>query len=412
MSRPSAIAIQQSPFVVLVFSIMVEHIENFVSEIAKSIQNGTFVKLSLANYKGSEPHLQKILIRLVETKKGVRLYFLYRSETRDVAKNYDFDLGLGLIATAFDDGFRNGHLFTTAGDLQLDISNKGKTRLNRAKPAFRLTPPLGHDREKAALVDANSFYLKALGITDDTGRIKDKQQDKWRQINKFVEVMASLYNRSELREKRSLSIVDMGCGKGYLTFAAFDYFRNTLGLEAVVTGIDVKSELVDLCNGIARACDFDGLSFVVGRIDDFVVGDTDMLIALHACNTATDEALFKGIKANAGLILAAPCCHQEIRPQITPPAMLKDVLKHGVMLERFAEFITDGLRSLLLERSGYSTKLFEFVSTEHTPKNNMLAATRLGRPRPPEEFQRQIVEIKEQFGIDQHRLETLLGPPD
>lgn len=389
---------------------MVEHIENFVSEIANSIKNGTFVKLSLANYKGSEPHLQKILIRLVETKKGLRLYFLYRSETRDVAKNYDFDLGLGLIAAAFDDGFRNGHLFTTAGDLQLDISNKGKTRLNRAKPAFRQTPPLGHDREKAALVDAGSFYLKALGITDDSGRIKDKQQDKWRQINKFVEVMSGLYNKTDLREKRSLTIVDMGCGKGYLTFAAYDYFKNTLGLNVTVSGIDIKSELVDLCNGIAKACDFDGLSFVIGKIDDFDIGMVDILIALHACNTATDDALFKGVAAKASLILAAPCCHQEIRPQIKPPPMLKDVLKHGVMLERCAEFLTDGLRSLLLERSGYSTKLFEFVSTDHTPKNNMLAATRLGQPRSPEQFQRQIDEIKELYGIQYQRLDSLLDP--
>ncbi len=389
---------------------MVEHIENFVSEIANSIKSGTFVKLSLANYKGSEPHLQKILIRLVETKKGLRLYFLYRSETRDVAKNYDFDLGLGLIAAAFDDGFRNGHLFTTAGDLQLDISNKGKTRLNRAKPAFRQTPPLGHDREKAALVDAGSFYLKALGITDDSGRIKDKQQDKWRQINKFVEVMSGLYNKTDLREKRSLTILDMGCGKGYLTFAAYDYFKNTLGLNVTVSGIDIKSELVDLCNGIAKACDFDGLSFVIGKIDDFDIGMVDILIALHACNTATDDALFKGVAAKASLILAAPCCHQEIRPQIKPPPMLKDVLKHGVMLERCAEFLTDGLRSLHLERSGYSTKLFKFVSTEHTPKNNMLAATRLGQPRSPEQFQRQIDEIKELYGIQYQRLDSLLDP--
>lgn len=389
---------------------MVEHIENFVSEIANSIKSGTFVKLSLANYKGSEPHLQKILIRLVETKKGLRLYFLYRSETRDVAKNYDFDLGLGLIAAAFDDGFRNGHLFTTAGDLQLDISNKGKTRLNRAKPAFRQTPPLGHDREKAALVDAGSFYLKALGITDDSGRIKDKQQDKWRQINKFVEVMSGLYNKTDLREKRSLTILDMGCGKGYLTFAAYDYFKNTLGLNVTVSGIDIKSELVDLCNGIAKACDFDGLSFVIGKIDDFDIGMVDILIALHACNTATDDALFKGVAAKASLILAAPCCHQEIRPQIKPPPMLKDVLKHGVMLERCAEFLTDGLRSLLLERSGYSTKLFEFVSTDHTPKNNMLAATRLGQPRSPEQFQRQIDEIKELYCIQHQRLDSLLDP--
>lgn len=195
-----------------------------------------------------------------------------------------------------------------------------------------------------------------------------------------------------------------------MTFAAYDYFKNTLGLNVTVSGIDIKSELVDLCNGIAKACDFDGLSFVIGKIDDFDIGMVDILIALHACNTATDDALFKGVAAKASLILAAPCCHQEIRPQIKPPPMLKDVLKHGVMLERCAEFLTDGLRSLLLERSGYSTKLFEFVSTDHTPKNNMLAATRLGQPRSPEQFQRQIDEIKELYGIQYQRLDSLLDP--
>ena len=153
----------------------------------------------------------------------------------------------------------------------------------------------------------------------------------------------------------------MGCGKGYLTFAAYDYFKNTRNIDVQMTGVDAKSDLVDLCNGIATACQFGALNFVVGSIGDYEIGDVDILLALHACNTATDEALFKGITSKAGLIVAAPCCHQEIRPQIKPPEMFRNILKHGVMLERTAETITDGLRSLLLERSGYATKLFESV---------------------------------------------------
>jgi methyltransferase family protein len=132
-------------------------------------------------------------------------------------------------------------------------------------------------------------------------------------------------------------------------------------------------------------------------------------MALHACNTATDDAIYKGIVASAGLIVAAPCCHQEVRPQIKPPAMFRDILKHGVMLERVAETITDGLRALLLERSGYGAKLFEFISVEHTPKNNMLVGTRLGNPPPPERFAEQIDAIKEFYGIEHLRLETLLN---
>jgi len=387
---------------------MLEQVEKFLHEFAASLADGTFVKMTLGNYKGVDEHLQKILVRLVKTKKDMRLFFLYRSDTRDTAKNYDLDLGVGLVGEALDNGFCSGHLFTTGNDFQLDIGKKGNARLNIAKPTFKAAPPVEHDREKKVQVDAESFYLKALGITDETGRVRDKQQDKWRQINKFVEVLASLVDKSELKDHKELSIVDMGSGKGYLTFAAYDYFKNIRGVNVHITGVDTKRELVDLCNGIANASQFNGLEFVVGSIADYNVCEVDILIALHACNTATDDAIHKGIVSHADLIVAAPCCHQEIRPQITAPEMFRDILKHGVMLERVAETITDGLRSLLLERSGYSTKLFEFVSVEHTPKNNMLAATRLERAVDPERFDLQIQAIKDLYGINHQRLEELL----
>ncbi|MEP6787297.1 MAG: SAM-dependent methyltransferase [Acidobacteriota bacterium] len=388
---------------------MHENIENFVSELKRSLKRESFVKLTLGNYKGADEHLQKILVRVVKTKKGTRLFFLYRSDTRDTAKNYDLDLGVELIAESLDNGFLSGHLFTTENDFQLDVGKKGKSRLNIAKPTFKAAPPAGHDREKKVQVDVESFYLKALGITDDMGRIRDKQQDKWRQINKFVEVLASLVDKSELKDRKELKIVDMGSGKGYLTFAAYDYFKNIRGVDVQMTGVDAKRELVDLCNGIAKASQFDSLEFVVGSIADHQVGNVDILIALHACNTATDDAIYKGISAHAELIVAAPCCHQEIRPQITPPEMFRDILKHGVMLERVAETLTDGLRSLLLERAGYAAKMLEFVSVEHTPKNNMLVGTRLAHPPTPDGFDRQVDEIKSLYGIKEHHLETLLN---
>ena len=387
---------------------MSENVQKFVEALAASLENGAFVKITLGNYKGAVEHLQKILVRLVNTKKGTRLFFLYRGDTRDTAKNFDHKTGVALIGEALETGFHSGHLFTTANDYQLDIGKKGKSRLNIAKPTFKTAPPLEHDREKATQIAPNSSYLKFLGISDDSGRVRDREQHKWRQINKFVEVLASLVDKSELKERKNLRIVDMGSGKGYLTFAAYDYFKNIRDVDVQITGVDTKRELVDLCNGIAAASQFEGLNFVVGTIGEYDVGSVNILIALHACNTATDDAIYKGITANADVIVVAPCCHQEIRPQINPPGMLRDVLKHGVMLERTAETITDGLRSLLLERSGYATKLFEFVSTEHTPKNNMLVGTRLKKPSDPEPFQRQIDEIKSLYGIREHHLEELL----
>ena len=387
---------------------MPEKTDEFIDRLRRSLENGSFVKLTLGNYKGPDDQLQKILVRIVNTKKGTRLFFLYRGATRDTAKNYAPETAIALISEALDGQFFSGHLFTTESDFQLEVGKKGKARLNAGKPTFKTAPRAEHDREKTTQIDASAFYLKALGITDETGRVRDKQQDKWRQINKFVEILANLVDKSELKGRSELKIVDMGSGKGYLTFAAYDYFSNIRGMNVTVTGVDTKQGLVDLGNSVASASGFDGLSFSLGTIADYPVAGVDILIALHACNTATDDALYKAISANAGLIVAAPCCHQEIRPQINPPAMLKDVLRHGIMMERTAEFVTDALRSLLLERSGYSTRLFEFVPMEHTAKNIMLVGTRQSSPKSPEPIIDQIREIKAAYGIEHQRLETLL----
>ena len=388
---------------------MADNVDSFVSELARSLREETFVKMSLGNYKGADAHLQKLLVRLIKTRKGIRLFFLYRSDTRDTVKNFSFDDGIEVVRELLGREFFSGHLFTTVSDLQLDIGKKGKARLNTAKPTFKSRISLDHDREKQLTIDPGSFYLKALGITTDHGSIRDKQQDKWKQINKFVEIIANLVDRSSLKDRKKLRIVDMGSGKGYLTFAAYDYFRNIRGLDVSVTGVDTKAELVSFCNDIARSSEFDGLNFVSGSIDGFELRNVDILIALHACNTATDDAIYKGVSEGAELIIAAPCCHQELRPQIKSPEIFRDILKHGTLLERTAETLTDGLRSLLLERSGYSTKIFEFVSVDHTPKNNMIVATRVANPPDPSRFDRQIISIKEFFGIREQRLEVLLS---
>lgn len=386
----------------------VENVEKYISEFARSLHEKTFVKMTLGNYQGADEHLQKVMIRLIDTKKGRRLFFLYRYNTRDTAKNFDYTEGVKILRKVLGTEFFAGHLFTTEHDFQLDIGKKGKSRLNVAKPTFKAKPRLEHDREKKRFVNADSFYLRALGITTDKGEIRDKQQDKWKQINKFVETLGSLFDKSHLKDRTELRIVDMGSGKGYLTFATYDYFKNIRGIDAKVTGVDTKQELVGLCNDIAKASEFEDLEFVYGYIGDYELKDVDVLIALHACNTATDDAIFQGIKSEADLIVVAPCCHQEIRPQITPPEMLKNILKHGIMLEREAESITDGLRALLLEKSGYQTKLFEFVSTEHTPKNNMIVGIRQKKIKDAEKLDEQINLIKDFYGIKEQKLEKLI----
>ncbi|MEZ5344343.1 MAG: SAM-dependent methyltransferase [Pyrinomonadaceae bacterium] len=386
-----------------------ENTREFIRKLSESLHEKTFVKMTLGNYKGDDAHLQRILVRLLQTKKGLRLFFLYRYDTRDTAKNYSFDHGTKILERILGKEFFSGHLFTTKNDFQLSIGKKGRSRLNKGKPTFTTAPDLSHDRKKNKLVDPRSFYLSALGITTDQSTIRKRQEDKWNQINKFVETLSSLFDQSNLKDKTSVNIVDMGSGKGYLTFAAYDFFVNTRGIRANITGIDSRPELVEICNDIARSSEFDGLRFVCGRIEDFDVPATDILIALHACNTATDEAIFKGISAKAELILVAPCCHREIRPQMKSPPMLRNVLKHGILLEREAESITDGLRSLLLEKCGYTTKVFEFIATEHTAKNNMIAGKLSGKSPNEISVDGEIKAIKEFYGIEKLTLERLIS---
>jgi hypothetical protein len=200
----------------------------------------------------------------------------------------------------------------------------------------------------------------------------------------------------------------MGAGKGYLTFAVYDYF-DRLGVRASVTGVESRANLVELCNETARRAGYERLQFRTGLIEDFDLSSADILIALHACDTATDDAIYKGVKADASVIITAPCCHKELRPQMKTPDELRGVLRHGLLLEREAEAVTDSLRALLLERAGYRVKVFEFVPTEHTRKNTMIAAVRRGDRAGSDEALRQFEALKSFYGIGRQRLECLLA---
>lgn len=384
------------------------HKDDFINALIESLEEETFVKMTLGKYEGADQHLNKLMVRLIETKKGERMFFLYRYNTRDTAKNFSFDDGVGLIYEILGEDFQTAHLFTLKKDYQIEFSKKGRTRFITSKPTFKTKPTEQHNIEKQYYIDRRSFYLKALGITDDNGTVKDKMSDKWKQINKFVEIIGGLFDSSLLKEKKEIKIVDMGSGKGYLTFATYDYFNNLRGVKAKVVGIDIRDELIGLCNDVARAADFEHLTFERGFIQDYNLEDVDILIALHACNTATDEAIFQGIKTKASLIVCAPCCHHELRHQIKSPDVLRGIMRHSIMLGREAAIATDGLRSLLLEKSGYSTKMFEFVATEHTPMNLMIVGSRHNHAVDVESYTKQVEELKNFFSIKEQKLEEML----
>jgi hypothetical protein len=391
--------------------VMREPVEEFLSALRESLSGGTFVRLTLAKPRGAaDPTLKNVYARLAHIRGEDHLTLTFRHDTRDLVKNYAPEEGVGVLASLLGRDFLSGHLFTTAFDLRLDFNRRREPRLARLAPTFDAPPPAEHDRRKQRLISTvDNVYLRALGVTDAAGQVRAGAGDKFRQINKFVETVAHLLEDAGLKGRESLSLVDMGAGKGYLTFAVYDYLRNTLGLRASVVGVEARAELVELCNRVAREAGFEGLEFRQGLIQDYEPGPVDVLVALHACDTATDEAIYKGIGAGAAVVITAPCCHKELRPQIEAPEVLGGMLRHGILLERQAEMLTDTLRALLLEASGYQTRVFEFVSTEHTRKNTMIAAVRREGARTRGGALHEIEVLKSFYGVREQRLERMLS---
>ncbi|QQG36545.1 MAG: SAM-dependent methyltransferase [Micavibrio aeruginosavorus] len=379
----------------------------FLSALSAALQDASFVKLSLGHYKGREEGLKQVHVRPIVVKRQTVLSFTYRYKTRDVVKNYLFDEALALVKAWLGRDFMTATLCTTQADLAFDGV---KGRLKTAVPTHKEAPALSHDRAKARQVDVGAGWLHLLGITDKDGKVRHDAQDKYRQIDKYIETLGAQLKHIDV--KNELRVVDMGAGKGYLTFALYDYLANKLGVKAEVTGVEYRADLVALCNGIAQQSVYTGLRFVQGAIEDYDATGVNVLIALHACDTATDDAIAKGVKAGADLIVVAPCCHKQIRREMEKAKAengLGFLLRHGTFMERQAEMVTDGLRALLLEYEGYSAKVFEFISDAHTPKNVMIVAVRNSKAKHHDlAVLKKINEAKVYFGINRHHLEKNL----
>jgi SAM-dependent methyltransferase len=378
----------------------------FLALLHSAVHDGALVKLTLGKHRGADATLQNLFVRPVSLKTGPHLSLLWRHDTRDITKNHPPAEALALIDPLIGGDFLDAHLFTPAQNAQLETRIDGTARLSvKTASVAPKAPAEGHDRTKAHLISGDAPWLRALGVTNDRGLPREGMAHKFRQIQKFTELLATLlpeagllsvedshvHTNSDEREQHAeiaqentnespIRIADMGCGKGYLTFALAAH----LGARAEVTGIESRPELVRLCNDLAAnpAHPLPNLRFTAGDIASTVLEDRlDVLVALHACDTATDDALAKGVAAGARLLVVSPCCQKELRPQLVAPAVLSDALRHGIFQERQAEFVTDALRAMLLEWAGYRTKVFEFVSTEHTGKNLMITAIKTGRPR-------------------------------
>ena len=387
------------------------NIRQFGEAVLQSVSDNIFVSLTLGNYKGSDETIKNIYIKRILIKNEERLSFTYRHKTNDIVKNYTIKESAGLIEKQLNEGFKTATLFTTARDLVFDNSS-GKSLIKELPPTKTALPSLKHDVVKNHIISAKGKpYLTALNITDAAGNVYKATQDKYKQINHYVEILSSLIK--EIPEKEMLQVVDMGAGKGYLTFALYDYLTNVLKLKAAVTGVEFRPDLVKLCNTIAAKSNFSSLRFEEGTIENYKTAQTDILIALHACDTATDDAIAKGILTGASLIVVAPCCHKQIRREIEKSKVnneLEFITRHGIFMERQAEMITDAIRAMVLEYYGYKTKVFEFITDAHTPKNIMIAGIKNNKlPYKNAAVLEKINAAKSFFGINAHRLEKIMG---
>ncbi|MGG5290698.1 class I SAM-dependent methyltransferase [Pseudomonas shirazensis] len=381
----------------------------FLRLLADSLEAGSLAKLVLAKHVGAEQSLQRIIAKPLLIKGQASLSLVYRYETRDITRNLPNEQAQALVAELLPASFRNAHLFTSEGEVQLAFSKKGKPMLQRhlAQPA-REAAPAGHDREKKRYLHLTRPFLRDLGVTDAQAALIPSMSRKWKQINKFIEVFDHALSSAPLAAEQPLKVADFGSGKGYLTFAMHDYLSNTLGRQAQVTGVELRPDMVELCNAAAARLEHPGLVFECGDVRSVVPAAIDVMIALHACDIATDYAIHTGIRCNAAIIMCSPCCHKQIRPQLQSPGLLQPMLQYGLHLGQQAEMLTDSLRALYLEACGYETKVFEFISLEHTNKNKMILAVKRKQPVDATALLEKIAELKRFYGVKEHCLETLL----
>ncbi len=370
--------------------------------------------------RGSTPPWRRVELRWVDLKAGPHVQVTAYDATQAHTANH----AAGDAAGAAVDGllrepFGNWHVETATEVLQLRVTKKGDAVTHTQARAEPVATDRSHDRAKDRLLPADDPLLVALGISDAEGRIKPSRQAKYRQVEEFLRILdASIGDAlgAGLRRPTAddpLRVVDLGCGNGYLTFAAQRYLTERRGLPVRLTGVDVKEQSREHNSRVAAELGIDA-EFVVGTIGDAVLAEPpDVVLALHACDTATDEALARAIGWKAPLVLAAPCCHHDIAAQLRrapTPAPYAELTRHGILRERFADTLTDAVRSILLRLQGYRVDVMQFVESQHTPRNTMLRGVRTSAPVDPA-VQQEYDDLVATWGLTP-RLATLLDPAE
>lgn len=344
---------------------------NYLEIIKELLTKNEIISIVLSGKENKNLEYNKIDIKPFEKEGQIIYQFAYVYEKKTTHENVESTDFLGKIEEAFE-GFKQMIAFAVENDYQM-LKNKKGVKVIKNK-ASKKQGELLHNRKKNYIIpeDEPCKFLEILGVMNDKGKVFKDKYDKFRQINKYLEFIRDL--TPELQKNKTIRIVDFGSGKAYLTFALYYYIREVLGVEAEITGIDLKKDVVEFCNETSKKMGYNNLKFLWGDIKTFTEFENiDMIVTLHACDIATDMAIAQGVKWKSRIIMVVPCCQHEIFTQIQNDGM-SPLLKHGILKERISSLVTDAARGNLLEVVGYNVQFVEFIDMEHTPKNIMIRA--------------------------------------
>ena len=385
----------------------------FLAELGKALREEDCRGLVLSQPRPVQPggesdQPSKLSVRPVQIA-GSRCYQLAeRRGKQEFHHNLGAEELIRRAAAEIGTVFNQADLFTGSADISLQRAGGNQPRMMRSKPS-RAAPVLDHDRRKQYIIPEGQpcAFMQEIGVMTPTGQVRAAKQAKFRQVNRFLELVADVL--PELPSEGTLRVIDFGCGKSYLTFALHNLLRNIRQRDVEIIGLDLKADVVRDCQRIADNLGCNGLRFEVGDIAGYAPsGAVDLVVTLHACDTASDAALAQAIRWQTRVILAAPCCQHEVAGLLAAD-VLPTMLRFGILKERFASLATDALRAAILERAGYQTQIVEFIDLEHTPKNLLLRAVRSNVPDPAAAAAYELLKV--QLGVNEFSLERLLASP-
>lgn len=382
---------------------------NKVKELLTDIiENEKLIQMVLSNpRKKDEDSFNKINIKPVLIKDEIKLQFTYSYTKKELHSNLELGESIGEILDLLENTFKQANIFTINADYQILISKKGKVNILKKK-ATKESIDLSHNRKKVYILEDGKpvDFLIKLGVMNQNGKVVAKRYDKFRQINRFLEMVADTIPK--LKKDATINIIDFGCGKSYLTFALYYYLVNILNLDIRIIGLDLKEDVIKFCNEVSESLNYNNLKFIYGDIKDYKeIDSVDMVVTLHACDTATDAALVKAVEWNAKVILSVPCCQHELLGKIDNK-ILEPMLSHGIIKEKLSSLVTDSLRANVLEILGYDVQLLEFIDMEHTPKNVLIRATK-EENRNNKDSLDTYKKFKEFWGLEDLYIEKELG---